>query len=61
MRITVLGDTMCSEKYLRTLSEASEENFRNSIECIERIKEKSDFVILNLETPVAGENLGVKF
>lgn len=58
MRITILGDTMCSLAYMESFDSISAENYLKSLETIQEIKKTSDYVLLNLETPVAGKENG---
>ena len=56
MRITFLGDVMITKEQLDSYKSNGKYNFYPSVESISREYSKSDLIIANLETPIAGED-----
>lgn len=57
MRITVIGDVMVKESQLHDYYKNGRYDFYPALKSIEKFKD-SDYIIANLETPVAGEKAG---
>lgn len=58
MRITFLGDIMVSSDQLSIYSRGTGYDFDDAVSVIQKEFEKSDYIIANLETPVAGKEFG---
>ena len=58
MRITIFGDTMFADSYMDSFSCISADEYIKSFCEVKGVIDSSDYVILNLETPVAGEENG---
>ena len=58
MRITIFGDTMCTKMYMDKFDCIDDKEYIKSFSEIKDVVEFSDYVILNLETPIAGEENG---
>lgn len=58
MRITILGDILVQKKQLEDYATDKGYNFGEALSCLRSSICKSDYVIGNLETPLAGEELG---
>ena len=56
-KITFLGDIMCELPFLRAAAR-NEDGFIPAFADLQDLLVESDFVVANLETPVAGEELG---
>ena len=57
-KITVLGDIMCEPLLLKAAKKGGGYDFSPVFESIQELLAESDFVVGNLETPLAGENAG---
>lgn len=59
MRISFLGDTMCEPLLLaRSQTNDGQYDFTKSFSLLEGLFVKSDYVVCNLETPLAGQEAG---
>lgn len=58
MKITFLGDVMVDYNHLPLYKKNNEYNFDESFNYVKSYLKKSDYVIANLETPIAGPDLG---
>lgn len=57
MRISFLGDTMCEPLLLARSQNANKQyNFEKSFFLIKKLLARSDYVVCNLETPIAGSD-----
>ncbi|MBP5295219.1 MAG: CapA family protein [Lachnospiraceae bacterium] len=56
-KITVLGDIMCEPPFLQAAM-ARKEDFYTALEPLKGLLSEADYVIGNMETPVAGEEMG---
>ena len=54
-KISLVGDIMCEPYLIRAAKERGGYNFRNAFQDVSTLLKKSDLVIGNLETPLAGE------
>lgn len=58
MRISFVGDIMCEKEQLSACKTEVGYDFTKSMEQCRDVFNKSDFSVANLETPLAGEDLG---
>lgn len=58
IKITFVGDIICEEEQLNANLMYEKYNFSKIFEPIGNVFDKSDFVVGNLETPLAGKELG---
>ena len=56
-KITVLGDIMCEPPFLQAAM-ARKEDFYTALEPLKGLLSEADYVIGNMETPVAGKEMG---
>ena len=54
-KITVIGDIMVEPQFLAQVKKDDEYDFYTPLKALEHLFDKSDYVIGNLETPLAGE------
>lgn len=54
-KITVIGDIMVEPQFLGQVKKGDEYDFYTPLKALEHLFDKSDYVIGNLETPLAGE------
>lgn len=57
-KITVIGDIMVEPPFLAQAKKGDEYDFYTPLRALEHVFDKSDYVIGNLETPLAGEEAG---
>lgn len=57
-KITFIGDIMCEEPLLKASKDAGTYNFEDVFSGCKELFSESDYVIGNLETPLAGESAG---
>jgi poly-gamma-glutamate synthesis protein (capsule biosynthesis protein) len=56
-KITFLGDIMCEKPFLKAAIKRNND-FYSAFACLQEMLSESDFVVGNLETPIAGKELG---
>ena len=57
-KITILGDIMVEPPFMQQVEDNGEYDFKPSFAPLKTILEESDYVIGNLETPLAGPESG---
>ena len=57
LKISFLGDILCQMPFLKAAQQRGD-NFYTAFSPLAPILKESDFVVANLETPIAGEDAG---
>ncbi len=57
-KLTIFGDVMCEPPLLAKVKKGGKYDFKSALEPLGSITERSDYVIANLESPLAGESAG---